>query len=127
MMELQSLVEAALAARLSAYAPYSKFLVGAAVLTEAGEVFSGCNVENASYGMTICAERVAVFKAVSAGHTRLTRLALATAGGYAPCGGCLQVLAEFCNDLEILIVDANDPQRIVSRQLSDFLPLRFRL
>ena len=126
-MNDQTLIEAALAARVKAYAPYSKFLVGAAVLSEAGEVFSGCNVENASYGMTICAERVAVFKAVSAGHTKLTRLALATAGGYAPCGGCLQVLAEFCDDLEILVLDANDAQSIARCRLSDLLPRRFRL
>ena len=126
-MRSQSLIDAALEIRQRAYAPYSKFLVGAALLAESGQVHVGCNVENASYGMTICAERVAVFKAVTQHDLRFTQLALAIQHCYSPCGACLQVLSEFCDDLEIFIVDADLPERIVKTRLSELLPRRFRL
>jgi cytidine deaminase len=95
---LDSLSRAAIEASQRAYAPYSKFKVGAALLAEDGRVFTGCNVENASYGLTNCAERTAVFKAVSEGATHFKAIAIAGGVGDVamPCGACRQVLAEFC-------------------------------
>ena len=95
---LDSLARAAIEASQHAYAPYSKFKVGAALLAEDGRVFTGCNVENAAYGLTNCAERTAVFKAVSEGATRFKAIAIAGGVGDVamPCGACRQVLAEFC-------------------------------
>ena len=96
--DLATLASAAIEASERAYAPYSKFKVGAALLAEDGRVFTGCNVENASYGLTNCAERTAVFKAVSEGATRFKAIAIAGGVGNVamPCGACRQVLAEFC-------------------------------
>ncbi len=116
------LVEAALAARARAFAPYSKFLVGAALLTSTGKLFCGCNVENASYGLTICAERTAVFSAVADGEQQFARVAIASAGGVSPCGACRQVLAEFAPQLPILLVDALQPDRVAEVNLGDLLP-----
>ena len=121
------LIAAALAVRERAYAKYSEFRVGAALRTVSGEIVSGCNVENASYGLTQCAERSAVTSAVAAGHTRFTALVLAGPGGCSPCGACRQVLAEFCDELPILIVDADQPQRKLETNLRDLLPGRFTL
>jgi len=121
----QRLIDAALKARQQAYAPYSKFPVGAAVLTEEGQVFIGCNVENASFGLTNCAERAAVFAAVAAGHRQFAALAVATEGGYSPCGACRQVLAEFSDDLPILIIDARSEGRVEEVSLTELLPRRF--
>ncbi|MBI2478848.1 MAG: cytidine deaminase [Planctomycetia bacterium] len=121
----QRLAEAALQARRQAYAPYSQFPVGAAILTEDGQVFGGCNVENTSFGLTNCAERTAIFTAVSAGHRRFAALAVATDGGYAPCGACRQVLAEFSDDLPILIVNANSERPVEEVSLAELLPRRF--
>ncbi len=91
----EELLRAANLARQNAHAPYSKYKVGAAVRTASGRVFSGANVENASYGLTVCAERSAVFAAVSAGETSLTEVVVVTENGASPCGACRQVLAEF--------------------------------
>lgn len=121
----RELVAAALTARLQAYAPYSKFLVGAALRTPDGKQFLGCNVENASYGLTICAERTAIFSAVAAGEQQFARLAIASAGGVAPCGACRQVVAEFAPQLPILLVDAQQPDRVAEVNLADLLPGRF--
>jgi cytidine deaminase len=121
----RQLVQEALAARQRAHAPYSKFLVGAAVRTPAGKVYSGCNVENASYGLTNCAERTAVFAAVAAGDKEFARLAIASAGGVSPCGACRQVLAEFAPNLSILLVDADRPDEVAEVNLADLLPGRF--
>ena len=96
-MTPRELVEEALAARALAYAPYSNFLVGAALLTSSGELFRGANVENASYGLTICAERVAIGAAVAAGAREVELLAVVTLPGASMCGACRQVLAEFAN------------------------------
>lgn len=121
------LIAAALSARVNAYARYSQYRVGAALRSEAGHVFAGCNVENASYGLTQCAERAAVTAAVAAGHTRFTALVIAGPGGCTPCGACRQVLAEFCAELPILIVDADQTERRVECNLRELLPGRFTL
>lgn len=121
----QQLIAAALDVRGRAYAPYSHFAVGAALLGEAGQIFTGCNVENASFGMTICAERAAVFAAVAAGCRKFAGLALAIAGAHSPCGACRQVLAEFADDLPILIVDAENSNSVVEITLAELLPGRF--
>jgi cytidine deaminase len=122
-----ALIAAALAARQRAYAPYSRFQVGAALLSAAGETFLGCNVENVSYGLTQCAERTALTAAIAAGQREFTALAIASAGGVTPCGACRQVLAEFCPELTILLVDAEQPDRIARASLAELLPARFRL
>ncbi len=103
----QALVKAAKAAKANAYAPYSVYHVGAAALSEDGQVFQGCNVENASYGLTVCAERNAIAGMVGSGSTRLSAIAVATAEGAVPCGACLQVMAEFTvgRDVPVLLVD----------------------
>jgi cytidine deaminase len=101
--------EAALAVRLRAHAPYSKFLVGAALEDEDGRIHTGCNIENSTYGLTICAERVAIFKAISEGARRFRRIAIAadTADLTPPCGACRQILWEFCGDIEIELINRN--------------------
>jgi cytidine deaminase len=102
----QQLVEKAVQARRWAYAPYSHYAVGAALLTESGKVYDGVNVENAAYPTTICAERVAVFKAVSEGERSFSAIAVVTMNGGTPCGSCRQVLAEFGVDTLVIIADA---------------------
>lgn len=92
-------------ARANAHAPYSRFLVGAALRTASGRIFTGCNVENASSGLTVCAERVALWKAVSEGERELAALAVVTEPGAVPCGACRQVLTEFADNLPILIAN----------------------
>ncbi|QDU26797.1 Cytidine deaminase [Anatilimnocola aggregata] len=119
------LVQAALTVRLRAHAPYSKFLVGAALHATEGKLFSGCNVENASYGLTNCAERTAIFSAVAAGEKTFSRLVIASAGGVTPCGACRQVLAEFAPNLSILLVDSDHPEQAIEVNLAHLLPGRF--
>jgi cytidine deaminase len=128
--EKRRLIKAALQARRRAYTPYSKFAVGAAVLAENGKIHAGCNVENASYGLTVCAERVAVWKAVSEGATTFRAIAIAADGKGAlvpPCGACRQVLAEFEPALPVLLVDAADARHVAEIGLADLLPRQFRL
>jgi cytidine deaminase len=123
-MDAEALVARAAETRERAYAPYSHYPVGAAVLTEDGSVFTGCNVENASYGLTVCAERVAVFSAVAAGHTRITAVAILTPSRGAPCGACRQVLLEFGGaELEVHLADPEGGRR--QRTLADLLPEAF--
>ncbi len=102
----QNLIDAAVQARQWAYAPYSHYAVGAALITASGKVYDGVNVENAAYPTTMCAERVAVFKAVSEGERDFVAIVVATSNGGSPCGSCRQVLAEFCLETLVLIVDA---------------------
>lgn len=104
---MNKLLEAALAARENAHAPFSKFKVGAAIEDQSGRIFTGCNVENATYGLTMCAERVAVFKAISEGARKFTRIAVAadTDELTPPCGACRQILWEFCGDAELTLVN----------------------
>ena len=123
----EAVVRAAVEVRERAYARYSKFQVGAALLASDGRVFAGCNVENASYGLTICAERAAVFAAVGAGQRDFDLLAIATVGGAPPCGACRQVLAEFSQELPILLIDVNNQDSIVEVNLRDLLPSIFVL
>jgi cytidine deaminase len=122
----QQLLDRARRAREHAYAPYSRFTVGAAVLTATGEIFSGCNIENASLGATICAERVAIFGAVAAGCRALTALAVIadTPEPVAPCGLCRQVLAEFNPDCPVLMANLAGRTRLAN--LKELLPLAFR-
>ena len=104
--ELRSkLIAMAQEARLKAYAPYSNYQVGAALVTPSGKFFTGCNVENAAYPTGVCAERVAIFKAVSEGERKFAALAVVTSNGGTPCGACRQVMAEFGLEMVVLIAD----------------------
>lgn len=122
---MDPLLEAALAVRLRAHAPYSRFLVGAALEDDAGRIFTGCNVENATFGLTLCAERVAVFKAVSEGAGRLLRVAVVadSAKLTPPCGACRQILWEFCGDVPVVL--ANLQGQTATHRLAQLLPHAF--
>jgi len=119
----QDLVRRAIAARRLAYVPYSNFPVGAALLTRSGKTYTGCNVENASYGLTVCAERIAIWKAISEGETEFVALAVATNIGGSPCGACRQVMAEFAPDMPVLIADLSGQANATS--VAELLPLAF--
>ncbi len=105
--ERQALIDLAKEARKLAYAPYSNYPVGAALRTKTGRIYTGVNVENAAYPHTMCAERVAIFKAVSEGETEFEMIAVVTNNGGSPCGGCRQVMAEFGLDTIVLIADGD--------------------
>lgn len=131
-MEFQELIRKALEVRQKAYAPYSDFMVGAALLCKDGRIFTGCNIENASYGATNCAERTAFFKAVSEGYREFT--AIAIAGGRkeaqsleycAPCGICRQVMSEFCDPDAFLVILPRSEEDYKSYTLGQLLPLGF--
>ncbi len=120
----QQLIEAAAAALHWAYAPYSHYAVGAALLTASGKVYEGVNIENAAYPDGICAERVAVFKAVSEGEREFVAIAVVTSNGGSPCGSCRQVLAEF--GLETVVYLADEAGRLVSETtVAGLLPASF--
>ena len=121
----QKLIHTAIQARHWAYVPYSHYAVGAALLTSSGKIYDGVNVENAAYPSTICAERVAVFKAVSEGERQFIAVAVATENGATPCGGCRQVLAEFDTHIIVLIGDL-DGNLLLETSLKDLLPHSFR-
>lgn len=130
MMNEKELCFEAIEAMGKAYAPYSKHKVGAALLTESGKIFTGCNIENASYSPTVCAERVAFFTAVSAGERSFRAIAVAggkdgiIGGAFPPCGVCRQVMAEFCSpDFIILVVTGNNSFKKYT--LSELLPEAF--
>lgn len=119
------LVEAALAARLHAHAPYSNFQVGAAIEADDGRIFTGCNVENSTYGLTVCAERVAVFKAISEGarHFKAIAVAADTKTLTPPCGACRQILWEFLGDVPLTL--ANLEGKVEHIRLSEIFPRPF--
>ncbi len=125
----KNLIAAARRARSHAYAPYSDFTVGAAVLTEAGDIFAGCNVENASYGLTICAERTAACAAIAAGQQDLVAVCISLTGTPVPCGACRQFLHEFNPSMSVLLDNPETPADTEPEcvLLSDLLPRGFRL
>ena len=122
---MNPLVSAALAARENAFAPFSKFKVGAAIEDAEGRIHSGCNVENATYGLTVCAERVAVYKAISEGVRRFRRIAIAADADALtpPSGACRQILWEFCGDIEIIL--ANLQGKTETYSLKELFPKPF--
>ena len=122
-MKPTELIDLARQARKRAYAPYSHYKVGAALLGKSGAVYLGCNVENASYGHTVCAERTAVLKAVSEGETEFEAIAVVTRNGGSPCGACRQVLSEFSPELIIYIADKDGEYRTTT--LKQLLPDSF--
>ena len=119
------MIQAARTARLNAHAPFSHFKVGAALETAQGKIITGCNVENATYGLTLCAERVAVFKAISEGVRKFRRVAVAadTDNLTPPCGACRQILWEFCGDVELVLVNLHG--KTETCQLKDLFPKPF--
>ena len=122
--DIDRLVRAAIEARDQAYAPHSHFYVGAALLANDGSVVSGCNVENASYSLSLCAERVAASAAVAGGQRHWRAMAIATDGGVTPCGACRQFLAEFSPKLTLILVDVLNGTR-TTKKLSQLLPDAF--
>ncbi len=124
--QLDKLAADSIAARQKAYAPYSQFQVGAAILGADQKVYLGCNVENASYGLTICAERNAVFGMVTAGCREILAVAIALPGGGTPCGACRQVLVEFGRGFPVLIVDSTTGLVKSQWNIEDLLPDAFR-
>lgn len=119
------LIARAREARKNAYAPYSKFLVGAALLCDDGAVYTGCNVENASYGLTCCSERTAIFKAVSEGHRKFKAIAIVldSADPPAPCGACRQVIFEFGADIRVIMATTSGGSDV--KTISELLPRAF--
>ena len=121
----EQLIAAARAVRERAVADFSGFKVGAALETTDGQIITGCNIENASYGLTVCAERVAIFKAISEGHRAFRRIVVVadTASPTPPCGACRQIMWEFCGDIEVVM--ANLTAETATLQMKDLLPLPF--
>ncbi len=122
-IQKKTLLQAACAVRECAYAPYSNYKVGAAILTGDGQIFSGANVENASYGLSICAERSAIFTAVSEGVREVLAVAICTANLGSPCGACRQVMVEFAGDIPVLLTDTEGNVRETS--LHNLIPEYF--
>ncbi len=122
-MMQDQLVQAALDVRQRAYAPYSNYQVGAALLTKDGAIYTGCNVENASYGLTVCAERNAVFKMVADGVQRFEAIAIATDNAGSPCGACRQVMVEFADDIPVYLTDKDG--NVTETTLHALLPMHF--
>jgi len=122
-MSDNDLIQKAIEMRSQALAPYSNYKVGAAVLTESGRIFGGCNIENSSYSLTICAERVALFKAVSEGETKFKALSVSTNNAGMPCGACRQVIWDICGNISILI--CNNNKLITKTESIRLLPMPF--
>jgi cytidine deaminase len=125
--EYKKLAQAALKAKLNAYSPFSKFRVGAALLTKDGTIFTGCNIENSSYGLTICAERVAIFNAVSSGASKFAAIAVVSddLGFTPPCGACRQVLSDLAGDIDFVMIDSKNRYKIL--KLKSLLPFAFTM
>lgn len=125
-IDISRLIDAANRAKVNAYAPYTGFRVGAAVCTDKGEIYSGCNVENASLGLTICAERTAIFKAVSHGERNFQAIAVIADGQdyISPCGACRQVIAEFGDDILVFMVNSKNEYQVAN--IKELLPLSFK-
>ena len=125
MSRFDSLISAAKAARLKAHAPFSNFKVGAALRTQSGKVFGGCNVENATYGLTVCAERVAIFKAISEGERQFDAIAVVTDTDALtpPCGACRQLIWEFCGDVPVVM--SNLQGKVEELRMSQLFPKPF--
>ena len=119
----KELIQKAIEMRKRAYAPYSNYRVGAAVETITGEIIGGCNVESSSYGLTCCAERVALFRAISEGYKKFKSLAVSTENGGMPCGACRQVIWDICKEIEIHI--CNNEERLKTINSSELLPDAF--
>lgn len=121
-MDTNELLSHAIEARRNSYSPYSNFSVGAAVYA-CGKIYEGCNIENASYGLTMCAERVAIFKAVSDGCRKIEKIAIFASSMPYPCGACLQVMEEFCSeDCEVIVAN---PEKVEKYKLRELLPHPF--
>ena len=123
--ELEELIRAARAARRNAYVPYSHYAVGAAVLAKSGKVYAGCNVENAAYPTGLCAERVAIFKAVSEGEREFVALAVVTSNAGSPCGACRQVFSEFAEDDAVIVLARSRGDHRKKFTMRQILPDRF--
>jgi cytidine deaminase len=123
--ERSHLIQSAIQAQRRAYAPYSNFAVGAAIRTASGKVYQGANVENVSYGLSICAERVAAVTAVAAGDQEFVAIAIASPGGATPCGACRQFLAEFGPSMRVVTIDPENPDHGYQSTLENLLPNRF--
>lgn len=121
------LIRLALTVRENAYAPYSKFAVGAALLTQDGLYFTGCNVENASYGLAICAERSAICQAVAKGNQEFSAIAVAATPLASPCGACRQFIVEFGKEIEVISVNASRPDEIKLWKSGELIPDSFTL
>ena len=122
-MSNNDLIQKAIEMRSQALAPYSNYKVGAAILTKSGKIFGGCNIENSSYSLTICAERVALFKAVSEGETKFKALSVSTNNAGMPCGACRQVIWDICGNIPILI--CNNNKLITKTESIRLLPMPF--
>lgn len=124
-MDYKTLVNKATDAKQIAHAPYSNFRVGAALLTEDNKIITGCNIENASYGLTMCAERTAIFKAYSEGERKFKAIAIAadTEDYISPCGACRQVISELCGNIDVILVNGSNEFKVI--KAFDLLPLAF--
>ena len=120
------MIELAKEVSKKAYAPYSGFHVGAALLTKSGEIYSGCNVENASYSLTVCAERNAIFQAVAKGKREFEKIAIYVDSDeiFSPCGACRQVMVEFSPDMKVIIANS---KKVIETSMTELLPLKFEL
>ena len=127
--ERKELIERAASAKVRAYAPYSRFRVGAALLTEEGDIFEGCNVENSSYSLTICAERNALFQAVMNGRTSFRAIAISSDvdGFLPPCGACRQVLSEFSPSMDIILTNGNGKMKVVTLDVLHPMPADLKM
>ena len=119
----KKLIKTAIDMRRKSHSPYSNYRVGAAVETESGKIIGGCNVESSSYGLTCCAERVALYSAISEGHDNFKSMAISTENGGMPCGACRQVIWDLCNDIKIYICNGKELLRTINS--SDLLPDAF--